>query len=154
MQSSADALALIRRRVGLNEDNQAQDALKIDIEHVVHINLAPASPDHLILSAELHDFNDDINESVMRSMLKANAFGESTGPARLSIEANNRPKLSMELQVAHHDESTLVDSVIEFMNHAAYWQSIGTDLLAAAASGRKQEPEPMNEWDDVMLVRI
>jgi hypothetical protein len=40
------------------------------------------------------------------------------------------------------------------MNYAAYWQSIGTDILVAAASGRKPEPEPVNEWDDVMLVRI
>jgi hypothetical protein len=154
MQSSADALALIRNKVRLKDDANSNDALKIDIENVVQVNLAPSSPDHIIMIAELHEFSGKINEDVMRSMLQANAFGESTGPARLSIEANIRPTLSLELPVINQTEDKLLKNVIEFMNYAAYWQSIGTDILVAAASGRKPEPEPVNEWDDVMLVRI
>lgn len=154
MQSSADALALIRNRVHLKDDASSHDALTIDIDNVVHVNLAPSSPDHIIMTAELHEFSGRINEAVMRSMLQANAFGESTGPGRLSIEADSRPTLSLELPASNQTEATLLENVIEFMNCAAYWQSIGTDILAAAASGRRPEPESVNEWDDVMLVRI
>lgn len=154
MQSSADALALIKKRVRLKDDVVSRDTLKIDIENVVHVNLTTSSTDHIIMTAELHEFSGRINEAVMRSMLQANAFGESTGPARLSIEADTRPTLSLELPVANQTEAKLLENVIEFMNYAAYWQSIGTDILVAAASGRGAEPEPIGEWDDVMLVRI
>jgi hypothetical protein len=154
MQSSADALALIRKKVHPKDDGKSLDALRIDIENVVHVNLAPSSPDHIIMTAELHEFRGRVNEAVMRSMLEANAFGESTGPARLSIEADSRPMLSLELPASNQTEATLIENVIEFMNCAAYWQSIGTDMLVAAASGRRSEPEPVNEWDDVMLVRV
>jgi hypothetical protein len=154
MQSSADALALIRNRVSLNDDSASQDELRIDIENVVRVSLTPSSSDHIVLTAELHEFNGRVNEGVMRSLLQANAFGESTGPARLSIEADSRPRLSMELPVVNQTEANLVESVIEFMNYAAYWQSIGTDMLVAASVGRNQEPQSTSEWDDVMLVRI
>ena len=154
MQSSADALALIKNRVHLKEDAISHDALKIDIENVVQVNLTTSSSDHITMTAELHEFSGRITEAVMRSMLQANAFGESTGPARLSIEADSRPTLSLELPVADQSEAKLLENVIEFMNYAAYWQSIGTDILVAAASGGRPEPEPVNEWDDVMLVRI
>lgn len=154
MQSSADALALIRNRVHPQADAGSLDELKIDIENVVHVSLAPSSAQNIVMTAELHEFRGRINEAVMRSMLQANAFGESTGPARLSIEAENRPTLSLELPVTEQTEAKLLENVIEFMNYAAYWQSIGIDILVAAATGRKPEPEPVNEWDDVMLVRI
>ena len=154
MQSSADALALIRNRVHPSRDASSDDEFKIDIENVVQVNLAASSSNHIIMTAELHEFSGRLTEAVMRNMLQANAFGESTGPARLSIEADSRPTLSLELPVADQTEAKLVENVIEFMNYAAYWQSIGTDILVAAASGGRPGPEPVNEWEDVMLVRI
>lgn len=155
MESCEEALDVIRRRTGPGARSLRADAVEVEIEHVVQIEVSVVDDERLLLRAPLHDFSARLGRGVMTEMLKANAYGQATGAARLALDHDeNRPVLLMALAVKRHDEASLVESVIEFMNHAAFWQTVGTDDLESVRDNTRMPAAAIDRWDDVVLVRI
>jgi len=114
-----------------------------------------ADDERLLLRAPLHDYTGRPGRGAMTEMLKANAYGQATGAARLALDPDgDRPVLLMALPVMAHDEASLIGSVIEFMNHAAYWQTVGADDLASMPENARGPFAAGDLWDDVVLVRV
>lgn len=155
MESCAEALDVIRRRTGQGSRGVDAAAVQVEIEHVVQVEVSIVDDECLLLRARLHDHPGRPGRGAMAEMLKANAYGQATGAARLALDPDgDRPVLLMALPVVLHDEASLIDSVIQFMNHAAYWQTVGTDDLASMPESARGPLAPGDRWDDVVLVRI
>ena len=155
LDSCAKALDVIRRRTGQGSGSPDARTLEIEIEHVVQVEVRVADDQRLLLRAPLHDFAGRVGRGIMTEMLKANAYGQATGAARLALDRDDdRPILLMSISVGLHDEASLIDSVIDFMNHAAYWQTVGTDDLEALREKARTSLPTSDRWDDVVLVRL
>ncbi|WP_235679355.1 type III secretion system chaperone [Aquibium microcysteis] len=129
--------------------------MDIEIEHVVQVRFSVVDDDRLLLRAPLHDVSVRLSRDIMTEMLKANAYGQATGAARLALDAeDDRPVLLMTLAVKPLDEVSLVGRVIDFMNHAAYWQTVGTDDLEALRENARMPAMAPDRWNDVVLVRV
>ncbi|MDN2581429.1 type III secretion system chaperone [Aquibium sp. ELW1220] len=129
--------------------------MDVEIEHVVQVQVVAVDEERLLLRAPLHDFSVRLSRDIMTEMLKANAYGQATGAARLALDPeDDRPVLLMTLAVKSLDEASLIGSVIDFMNHAAYWQTVGTDDLEALRENARMPAMALDRWNDVVLVRV
>jgi hypothetical protein len=155
LESCAEALDVIRRRTGQSSGSPQTDAVDVEIEHVVQVQVSVHDEERLLLRAPLHDFSVRLSRDIMTEMLKANAYGQATGAARLALDPDDdRPVLLMLLAVKPLDEASLIGSVIDFMNHAAYWQTVGTDDLEALRENARRPSISPDQWNDVVLVRV
>jgi hypothetical protein len=155
LESCAEALDVIRRRTGQDAGSRHSGAVDVEIEHVVQVQVVAVDEERLLLRAPLHDFSVRLSRDIMTEMLKANAYGQATGAARLALDPeDDRPVLLMTLAVKSLDEASLIGSVIDFMNHAAYWQTVGTDDLEALRENARMPAMALDRWNDVVLVRV
>jgi hypothetical protein len=155
LENCAEALDVIRRRTGQGYLGPDAGVIEVEIEHVVRVEVSIADQERLLLRAPLHDFTAPVGRRVMTEMLKANAYGQATGAGQMALDpGGDRPVLLMALSVGLHDEASLIDSVVEFMNHAAYWQTVGTDDLESMRENTRMPVATIDRWDDVILVRV
>jgi hypothetical protein len=85
----------------------------------------------------------DAGDTSLKALLRANHFGDGTGPARLALDpADDQPLLCLRVDVQLYDDKAFEAILLDFIKHVSFWKSEEADALLGSSVSDAEGADP------------